>query len=117
MNERRNELTMQERFHDVKDFWLKQSPSRRKELLQVPVKKLLQGVAAWLLLLSWLLITSLLSECCPVLHLLRTHIIAALGSILGKGEDGDPKRELRALAMQILPKSTAAQPRRSWSMA
>lgn len=42
-NERRNELTMQERYQDVKDFWLKQSPNTRKELLQVPVKELLQG--------------------------------------------------------------------------
>ncbi len=43
-NERRNELTMQERFQDVKDFWLKQGPTRRRQLLKVPIRRLLQGV-------------------------------------------------------------------------
>ena len=42
--DRRNELTMQERYHDVKDFWLKQSEVRQKELLHVPIRALLQGL-------------------------------------------------------------------------
>ncbi|CAK0744637.1 hypothetical protein CVIRNUC_001563 [Coccomyxa viridis] len=42
--DRRNELTMQERYLDVKDFWLKQSEARQKELLHVPIRALLQGV-------------------------------------------------------------------------
>ena len=41
--DRRNEMTMQERYQDVKDFWLKQSPARQKELLRVPIRLLLQG--------------------------------------------------------------------------
>ena len=44
-SERRNELTMQERFQDVKDFWLKQGPTRRRQLLKVPIRRLLQGGA------------------------------------------------------------------------
>ena len=36
-------MTMQERYQDVKDFWLKQSPARQKELLRVPIRLLLQG--------------------------------------------------------------------------
>ncbi len=43
-SERRIELTMQERFQDVKDFWLKQAPARRRQLLKVPIRRLLQGV-------------------------------------------------------------------------
>ena len=42
--DRRNELTMQERYLDVKDFWLKQSEARQKELLHVPIRALLQGL-------------------------------------------------------------------------
>jgi hypothetical protein len=42
--DRRNELTMQERYQDVKDFWLKQSPARQRELLKVPIRLLLQGM-------------------------------------------------------------------------
>lgn len=42
-SDRRNELTMQERYHDVKDFWLKQSEARKKELLRIPIRLLLQG--------------------------------------------------------------------------
>ena len=42
--DRRNELTMQERYLDVKDFWLKQSEARQKVLLHVPIRALLQGL-------------------------------------------------------------------------
>ena len=42
--DRRNELTMQERYLDVKDFWLKQSEARQRELLHVPIRALLQGL-------------------------------------------------------------------------
>lgn len=42
-SERRNELTMQERFQDVKDFWLKQTLARQQQLLTVPIRCLLQG--------------------------------------------------------------------------
>ena len=42
--DRRNELTMQERYQDVKDFWLKQSPARQRELLKIPIRLLLQGM-------------------------------------------------------------------------
>ena len=41
--DRRNEMTMQERYQDVRDFWLKQSATRQKELLRVPIRLLMQG--------------------------------------------------------------------------
>ncbi len=42
--DRRSEMTMQERYQDVKDFWLKQAPARQRDLLRVPIRLLLQGV-------------------------------------------------------------------------
>jgi len=36
-------MTLQERYQDVKDFWMKQSSARQRELLKVPIRMLLQG--------------------------------------------------------------------------
>ena len=46
-------MTMQERYLDVKDFWLKQTPVRQKELLRVPIRLLLQGVDHQAAALTW----------------------------------------------------------------
>ena len=44
-SDRRNEMTLQERYQDVKDFWMKQSSARQRELLKVPIRMLLQGLS------------------------------------------------------------------------
>lgn len=46
-------MTMQERYQDVKDFWLKQAPARQKELLRVPIRLLLQGVEQCAAAITW----------------------------------------------------------------
>ena len=38
-------MTLQERYQDVKDFWMKQSSARQRELLKVPIRMLLQGLS------------------------------------------------------------------------
>jgi hypothetical protein len=43
---RRPELSLGERFQDVRDFWAKQPPARRRQLLRVPIRRLLQGARA-----------------------------------------------------------------------
>lgn len=44
-SDRRLELSLGERFQEVRDFWLKQPPARRRQLLRVPIRRLLQGVS------------------------------------------------------------------------
>jgi hypothetical protein len=44
--DRRPELSLGERFQEVRDFWLKQPPARRRQLLRVPIRRLLQGALA-----------------------------------------------------------------------
>lgn len=41
--ERRGEMTLQERFNDVRDFWTRLPRTHRRALLRVPIRRLLEG--------------------------------------------------------------------------
>ena len=41
--DRRAEMTPEECYLDVKDFWLRLAPDRRTELLRVPIRQLILG--------------------------------------------------------------------------
>jgi len=44
--ERRGEMTLQERYSDVRDFWARLPLARRRSLLRVPIRRLLEGARA-----------------------------------------------------------------------
>ena len=44
--ERRCEMTLQERYSDVRDFWARLPLARRRSLLRVPIRRLLEGARA-----------------------------------------------------------------------
>ena len=41
--ERRGEMTLQERYNDVRDFWARLPRTHRRALLRVPIRRLLEG--------------------------------------------------------------------------
>ena len=41
--ERRGEMTLQERFNDVRDFWMRLPRTHCRALLRVPIRRLLEG--------------------------------------------------------------------------
>ena len=41
--ERRGETTLQERYGDVRDFWMRLPHARRRHVMRVPIRRLLEG--------------------------------------------------------------------------
>ena len=44
--DRRAEMTLEERYNDVREFWARLPPQERRKLLRVPLRSLLEGTPA-----------------------------------------------------------------------